>query len=318
MRFQLIVLFVLTTCVVFCGDTTAAITTRTRFIAVNQYGAPAKRLLRADATPHTDNNGEEERAAWIDKLTQIFKTKPKVDPTVKILTKLDLQDPDLKKFTQKYDLTGAFKALKLNKFKTVDELFTSRNYEKWYAYMLSWNTQSNKKPYTVAKMFNKQFGSKKAFKMFTEATKSKNPFVQQMGHEYQIQLFYQFYKTGDKYKKFVKILGSEEEAGKMFAALTKSPSWNDRQMGGNFATALMNKWADKGMTHAQVVKIDQSFDDPYFYVLTLKAREKQGEPAAKARAAAAAAEVKKAAVDAKRAAAEAAAIREAGKYARRV
>ncbi|OWZ17652.1 hypothetical protein PHMEG_0008379 [Phytophthora megakarya] len=98
-----------------------------------------------------------------------------------ILTKLERQDPELKKFTQKYDLTGAFKALKLTRFNIVDELSTSKNYELWFSYMLLWNKQNTNEPFTVAKMFSKQIGTKKAFKMLTNATRSNNPYVQQMG-----------------------------------------------------------------------------------------------------------------------------------------
>ncbi|OWZ04425.1 hypothetical protein PHMEG_00023681 [Phytophthora megakarya] len=282
MRLQLIVLLAL---VVVSGDTSATTATSARSIVVNQDDIQVKQLLRSDATDHVDKD-EGERATWSNGLTNLIKPRPKM------LTKLEMENLGLANLAKKYDLTGAFKSLKLKQFKNVDELFTSKNYKQWFSYMVYWNSQSKNKHFTVAKMFNKQFGSKKAFQIFTDAAASSHPDVKRMGEAYQVQLFKEFHKAGDNYKKIIKRLNSEEAAGKMFAAVIKSPSQSDKDLGESFAIPLLNKWAKEGKLHEDVVKIDRSLDEPYVYVLTNKIHESQGDATAKAKAALEAAQAK--------------------------
>ncbi|OWZ02852.1 hypothetical protein PHMEG_00025519 [Phytophthora megakarya] len=153
--------------------------------------------------------------------------------------------------------------------------------------MIHWNSQSKNEPFTVAKMFNDQLGSKKSFEMFAVAAKSANPNVEQMGKSYQIQLFKLFQKAENTPGQISTSLGGDAAAAKMFITVMQSTSKSDRKLGMKFANGFLKQWKEAGKTPAQLEQIAPTFLKTY--ATLLRATEKSAIKANPIRAAAAAA-----------------------------
>ncbi|KAG1709512.1 hypothetical protein DVH05_020163 [Phytophthora capsici] len=195
MRLQAVVLLVLSAALAV-ADISAA-TSGTGGHHVNQNDVSANRLLRSEADV---SDGEERAATWLQSLKNLV--KPNTAP--KTMTKLERENPDVAKLVGK-SLDGAFRSLKLNKIKSVDDLFTSKNFETFNGFMIYRNSQSRNKPSTIAKFFTKKLGDEQASKLFSQAAKSSNTKVKKMGESYQTQLLRQWGKEGKTLKQVTKI-----------------------------------------------------------------------------------------------------------------
>ncbi|OWZ01883.1 hypothetical protein PHMEG_00026657 [Phytophthora megakarya] len=269
MRLPFIVLLALAAVV---SDGASAITTTiARFTLVNRDDAPTKRLLRSDAAARVDGNDDgEERVGILDGLVKLFNPSSALTPAQR-------QVAGLAKLANK-DLTKAFKSLKLNKFKSVkvkklnledvDKLFTGEKYKLWAIHMGRWNKQQPiENRYNVAKMFNQELGSEKAFKVFNIASTSANPTVKTMGDNFQVQLLRQVANAGDDYTKIHSIVGSDEAAVKWFNLALQSTSKRDQEAGKRAAAPFLRKWAKEGKTHGDVVNMSPSLGDQYTNML---------------------------------------------------
>ncbi|KAL3658200.1 hypothetical protein V7S43_016830 [Phytophthora oleae] len=198
MRRQSVFLLVLAAALAVADVSVA--TSHTRAHLVDQNDASAKRLLRSVAEV---GDGEERAGGtWMQSLTNLLKTNTKTAP--KALTKIEYENPEVAKLVGK-SLNGAFKSLKLNNIKSVDDLFASKNFETFYGFMLYSNSQGLNKPSTVPKFFSKKLGDKKAAELFAQAAASSNAKVKNMGKSYQAQLLLQWGKEGKTLQQVVKI-----------------------------------------------------------------------------------------------------------------
>ncbi|OWZ11083.1 hypothetical protein PHMEG_00015949 [Phytophthora megakarya] len=216
-----------------------------------------------------------------------------VKPFTKI--KSTFQGAAVTKLAKNYDLTGAFKYLKLDKFKSVeslhlkdvDKLFASKKFNLWSAYLPRWNKQHSNEPYSVAKMFSQELGATKALDVFAVASTSKNPKVVQMGNNFQGQLLREFSRAGDDFDRIALQLG-EGKAGNMFYNAIKSTSDSDSRLGERYAAKLLTKWATEGKNHDDVVKMVPSLGDSYTNMLLSLAIRANGRANDEAKIAAAA------------------------------